>query len=224
MILRNSVSVVMPYWRRQDALDQTLVRYRQFYGDHIEIIVVDDGSPEPAETELARLIRLPQKTKALNPCVPINIGVAASTGELIVITNPEVLPRAPFLDLMVRALDDADYVAAACWNEASKTWYCHSTLAPPPAAMGRAPIPDGAGLHFCAMLPRSVFGIVGGFCEEYRNGQGYEDNDFLWKLYDGGIRFRILDDCVTDHIAVPPSEWTRSNDNRALFESRWPNL
>ena len=97
------ISVVMPYWRRQDILALNLSAYRDLYPhEDIEIVVVDDGSPEPAEIFGAypwpvNVVRLPAKEIALNPCVAFNAGVAASCGEIVVLTNPEVIHRAPIL-------------------------------------------------------------------------------------------------------------------------------
>lgn len=212
----------MPYWKRQDVLSRNLARYRELYGD-IEIIVVDDGSPEPAIVDdKTKLIQLPHKSYALNPCVPFNVGVEASSGDIIVLTNPEVIHRGPILDRMMTELTDDSYIAAACWNEDTKVWYCH-TQGPEPSKMGRASIPPGAGLHFCSMLERGLWNTIGGFSEEYRHGQGYEDNDFLWKLHDAGARFLIMDDCVTDHIQCTRCEWTGPS-NKVLFESKWSHF
>jgi glycosyltransferase involved in cell wall biosynthesis len=218
------ISVVMPYWRRQSILKKNLNRYADFY-DNIEVIVVDDGSPEPAQSDhkFVRIIRLPAKDHALNPCVCFNRGVAEARGDTIVLTNPEVLHREPILQRMKARLDGLGraYVAAACWG--GSWWYCHSTSEPPDMKVGRARRPEGAGFHFCSMLPRSLYEEVGGFSEEYRNGQGYEDNDFLWRLWMAKTQFEIMDDCVTEHIACLPSKW-HGGSNKELFERKWANV
>jgi glycosyltransferase involved in cell wall biosynthesis len=210
----NTISVVMPYWRRPVVLKTNVERYRSFYPE-IEIIVVDDGSGDVPDVD-ATIVSLPKKDHALNPCVAFNRGVEVASHPLIVLTNPEVLHRNRFLDRMQPGPNE--YIAAACWGG---WWYCHSWLMPKDEDVGRAPTPPGAGLHFCSMLHRSLYDKVGGFSEEYRNGQGYEDNDFLWKLHRAGAQFKIMDDCVTDHVHCPPSKWTGSN--RELFFSKWPD-
>src|SRR5678816_3794186 len=103
------ISVVMPYWQRKEALSNTLQQYKKFYSDlnALEIVVVDDGSPEPAILEdnypwPVSIIRMPRKESALNPSVPFNVGVQAASGDIIAITNPEVVHQAPFLREMVR--------------------------------------------------------------------------------------------------------------------------
>ena len=226
------ISVVMPYWRRQDILALNLSAYRDLYPhEDIEIVVVDDGSPEPAEIFGAypwpvNVVRLPAKEIALNPCVAFNAGVAASCGEIVVLTNPEVIHRAPILGAMARELErmgPRGYVSAACWGVKNGWWYCHSTDMPRDADVGRAAMPKGAGLHFCSMLTRKFYDEIGGFSEEYRDGQGYEDNDLLWKLKIAGARFKICDDLVTDHYDAPRTQWPAGGAarNRAIFEARW---
>lgn len=224
------VSVVMPYWRRREVLKANLENYRALYpgGEPIEIIIVDDGSPEP--TEIAddypwpvRVIRLPKKDTALNPCVPLNIGVANANGDVIVITNPEVMHRTPILGPLraeLESLGPQGYVAAACWGG---WWYCHSYQMPPHHLVGRAKMPEGAGLHFCSVLYRGLFDAIGGFTEAYRAGQGYEDNDFLWKLHKAGARFKICDHLVCDHVPCPRSEWPSegAKRNKQLFDQTW---
>lgn len=231
-IRKNLISVVMPYWRRQRALLVNVENYSRLYDDEdVEMIVVDDGSPEPAVVPaglpiMVTVLRLPKKFAALNPCVPINKGVAVSRGEFVVLTNPEVIHRDSILDEMRLRLVDMGpkgYIAAACRGR--KWWYCHSTLMPEPSSVGRAPCPEGAGLHFCAMLHRSLFDEIGGFTEAYREGQGYEDSDFLWKLDRAGAKFAICDDFVTDHVECPGSSWPDGGAarNKAIFNAAWPS-
>jgi glycosyltransferase involved in cell wall biosynthesis len=227
------ISVVMPYWQRQAILSNSLATYRSLYsGEDIEIIIVDDGSPEPAEVKgefpwPVKVIRLAAKRIALNPCIPFNLGVAASSGEFVVLTNPEVIHRGTILDAMARELTSIGprgYVAAACWGVQAEWWYCHSSLMPSVETVHRAKMPEGAGLHFCSMLHRKFYDEIDGFCEEYRNGRGYEDNDLLWKLDAAGAIYKIADHLVTDHQDCPRSQWPAGGGerNRAIFDNRWP--
>jgi GT2 family glycosyltransferase len=224
------ISVVMPYWQRADILRANVAHYCKLYsGLDIEIVIVDDGSPEraaaPSSPPFAvRIVRLPDKTVAKNPCIPLNAGVAEARGEIIVLTNPEVVHRAPILAAMREHLNEIGplgYIAAACRGRG--WWYCHSTDMPPNEAVGRVPSPPGAGLHFCSMLHRGLFDRAGGFDERYRDGQGYEDNDFLWRLHSAGARFMICDDLVCDHVMCPPAEWPAGGAarNREIFEKTW---
>lgn len=222
----------MPYWRRPEALAQNLERYRSLYRylDY-EIVVVDDGSWDmlPIGGLPLWVNVLPRKDHALNPCTAFNDGAAIASGEFIVLTNPEVVHRAPILAEMretLTQLGPKGYVAAACWSPEQEWWFCHSRLGPAPEKVGRAPMPEGAGLHFCSMLHRTLYDEIGGFTEDYRGGQGYEDNDFLWKLQAVGARFSIRDDLVTDHRPCPRSHWPAGGAarNRAIFEARWPNV
>lgn len=229
MTLKNSISLVMPYWRRPEALSAQLKSLRALYPPELEIIVVDDGSHDfwiGKDCSGMIFVHLPVKDVALNPCVPFNYGVAVSSGEFIVLTNPEVRHTKTILTEMMaecERLGPNAYVAAACWSPAHKWWFCHSTLEPHDASVGRAPKPKGAGFHFCSMLRRSLYDRIGGFSEEYRDGQGYEDNDLLWKLERAGTRFKIMDDLVTEHVECPRCEWPKGGHerNRLIYERKW---
>lgn len=225
------ISVVMPYWKRLAVLEANLSSYEDFYrNEDIEIIVVDDGSGELKPNwnygPMVSVLRLPLKDVALNPCVAFNEGVRESTGDIIVLTNPEVIHRFAILSDMQERLEqlgENGYVAAACWCASQKMWYCHSTLQPKDEDVGRAKVPKGAGYHFCSMMYRKLYDRVGGFTEDYRQGQGYEDNDFLWKLEFERTKFLICDDLITDHYDCPRTQWPKggAERNKAIFESRW---
>jgi GT2 family glycosyltransferase len=220
------ISIVMPYYMRQQLLDQGLASIHGQYGRgglNYEIVVCDDGSPVPVKAPGCRVVSLPVKHHALNPCVPINRAVAASIGNVIVLTNPEIEHRSPVLVEMLPELrHESDYVIAACKDAQSGKWLCASHVAA--GQDGRGPMPAGSGFHFCVMLRRTLFERAGGFDEEYRHGYCFDDNDWLFRLKQAGARFKMRDDLVVWHHRTaerpqwPAGGWER---NRRLFEAKW---
>ncbi len=220
------VSVCIPYWAQtRDGLRDlvsTVAGALRAYSS-VEISLCDDGSPVEfvvAEHPQVRRVTLPVKDHALNPCVAINAAVHHSTRPLVLLTNPGAEIQAGMLEAMLAALDESAYVAAACRDVETGRWLCHSTVKG--GEHGRGPMPPGSGFHFCAMLQRSLFEAAGGFDEDYRDGQAYDDNDFLWRLHAVGARFRVLDELVVTHkrsTTVWPSGGLERN--RALFERKW---
>jgi GT2 family glycosyltransferase len=194
------ISICMPYWQRQELLDQSLAAYRRLYDDmDLEICIVDDGSPRPVNAPGCRVTHLPIKRCALNPCTPINQAVNMATADIIVLTNPEIEHRERILpEMCSRLLDQGEnaYLTAACVDGDGK-WLAHSSIKG--GIEGRGPMPDGAQFHFCAMFYRSLWDKAGGFDEEYRDGQAFDDNDWLWRLEDAGARFCHCDDLVVHH-------------------------
>jgi glycosyltransferase involved in cell wall biosynthesis len=221
------ISVIFPYWQRKEATDDNIALMSTLYaGMDVEVVVVDDGSPEPYETQagIARVVRLPAKREPKNPSTPINRGVAAARGDYLVLTSPEISHRAPLLGAMRDELDkqgrDA-YIQAAVWCADEGRWHSHSSV----AGQGDTYLPAGACLHFLAMLHRDLWTKAGGFDEDYRDGAAFEDNDFVMRLHRAGAKFISRDDLVADHPHKEPrtkwlpGQWER---NKAVFESKWP--
>ena len=207
----------MPYYQRQATLDKSLEAYWRLYGD-IEISICDDGSPDPVLAPGCIVYSLPKKDYPLNPCVPINIAVRQSTGDVVVITNPEILHETPVLFRMQRLLEtDMDYVTASCWDRDRKDW-----LAGPRTqygAKGREPVPPGGHFHFCAMMKRSLFEKAGGFDTDYRRGRGCDDNDWLWRLHSVGARFVHCDETV--YHTKTADAWRGLKSNADLLRKKW---
>ena len=219
------ISVCMPYWNRPRELTRSMNAYAKAYPDwNLEFSICDDGSFTPLEFPGAVITRLPQHSRALNPCVPINAAVRASSSAVIVITNPEVEHREPVLQQMLAMLEGPnDYVTVACKEATTGEWIAGPN-APKAPVGGRRPIPEGSDLHFCAMMYRELFDRVGGFDEEYRFGLGCEDNDWLWTLHEAGVNFKRAPGTVW-HYRTPHRAWKGTVEtNSAILERKFGHL
>lgn len=209
----------MPYWNRPKELRRSLAAYAKVYPDlDLEFSICDDGSIPQLVEPRAKITPLPQKMIALNPCVPINVAVRASKHDVIVLTNPEIEHREPVLQQMLEALRGPDdYVMAACRDPQLGIIAGEGT---PYKEGGRGPIPAGSDLHFCVMFHRELFERARGFDEEYRNGLGWDDNDWLFRLQAVGANFKRVPGTVWHYRT--PHRWTMKTDNAALFKEKWP--
>lgn len=208
-------TIVMPYWNRPEALKQTLDSYKY----DCEIIVVNDGGDPPTDDRV-KVLNLPKKEIALNPCVPINVGVKAAKTEIVCLTNPEISHREPIIDEMIG--DYKDWSTAACWGKRHNKWHSHTSMNKSATRCAGMELPKEAGFHFFAVFHREFFLEIGGFDERFRNGQGYDDNDILWNVYCNGGNFKAFDHLIVDHNEAPRSIWP-ARSNKALFEEKWKN-
>jgi GT2 family glycosyltransferase len=220
------ISVILPYWERPEAALAGLCSLSQHYrGEDVEVVLVDDGSTShPAARFLAgaslgvavKLVEMPLKQDPMCPCTPINRGVDESSGEFIFLSNPETTHRAPILQEMRRTIETlgpSTYVHAAAFCPDTGGWHTHSVYA-------------SAAYHFASMLRRDLFDKAGGFDEEYRQGNCFDDPDFVQRVLRAGGQFVFRDDLIVDHhksgatIFWPREGWDR---NHALFWSKWPD-
>lgn len=227
------ISLILPYWNRQRAASYALTMLAvQYEGLDLEVIVVDDGSPEPfvAPEQLpfaVKVIRLEVKDVPLNPCVPINRGVDAASGDYIALSNPEIIHDYPVLEQMRAEIDKGGpdtYVMAACWCPEQSRWHCHSSVRRSDGNDVGAWLPPGSDYHFMSMMTRFTWNKTGGFDEDYRNGAGYDDPDFVRRLDRAGARFVMRDDLVVRHPRTGArAEWSQEGfyRNRRLFLSKW---
>lgn len=222
------ISLILPYWRRQAAAEKALSFLVDTYPDlDLEVVVIDDGNEPPFDIPNLPLnllcLRCPKKSGPKSPVTCWNDGVNAATGDTIVLSCIEVLHTKPVLEQMAAELEKQGpdgYVLAAAFCPEAQEWHCHtvnrSRLAPE--------MPAGFGRAFCGMLNRDLFERAGGFDEEYRDGAGYEDIDFAYRLQRAGAKPVIRDDLVVIH----PKEgatilWggDQFERNKALLAEKW---
>ena len=231
------ISIIMPYWNRLELLTRSLDRMGELYSNYdMEVIIADDGSEEECIVTQryypwpVHVISMPRKDVALNPCVPINLAVEASRGYILVLTNPEIYHPTTILGSMLDELTikagPKGYVIASTWSTDYNRWYAHSSITSKAnAALGRLPLPPNSGLHFCSMMYRKFYNEIGGFDEEYREGQGVEDNDFLWTLWEAGATFRMMDDLMVEHTSTP-TVWPLGGieRNSEIYRKKWSHV
>jgi glycosyltransferase involved in cell wall biosynthesis len=227
------ISLILPYFNRAAATDRALTALAEHYPDlDLEVIIVDDGSEAPyyAPRDMPWPViirRLPPKSIPKNPCLPINIGVYSANGKYIAISNPEIVHRAPILEQMREEIvrgGQNTYVIAAAWNPESKRWHCHSTIKRSDNGDVGSFLPPEADYHFMVMMHRALWVASGGFDNEYRDGAGYDDPDFVMRLARAGAHFVRRDDLVVDHPRDGArAEWTPAMfaRNRELFLGKW---
>lgn len=219
------LSLILPYWKRQAAADRALERIAaQYQHLDLEVIVVDDGDPEPFRVPLIDMnlvcLRLPQKRRPLSPVTAWNRGVELATGDILALSCIEVLHEMPVLTEMAEELLNRGpmaYVLAAAWCPEQKAWHCHSSVHFPDC-------PPGTGTSFCALMHRSLYQLVGGFDEVYRDGAGWEDRDFIQRMHRAGAEFVIRDDLVVTHPKTGASiTWGGEQfaRNEAIYRARW---
>jgi hypothetical protein len=221
------ISLILPYWDRQQAADIALDLLAQQYADlDIEVVVVDDGNRIPFKVPdlplKFNIITLPFKDAPKCPATAWNAGVAASTGDIVALSCVEILHTNKILDKMesvTRAAGDDAYVLAAVYCPDQKKWHCHSSVAVPGC-------PDGTGIAFLGTMHRELWDRAGGFDEDYRDGAGYEDRDFIHRMVKAGANFIIADELVVIHPKRAATiRWEQSGfaRNEAIFKKRWAN-
>ena len=211
-------SIVIPYAHRPDLFWNTLLSYRHWYKDRhdYEVVVVEDpfnAENEEYHADLFEVLKnyedlplvVPDTTDVFRDAAPsslINCGVCVCRGTRVIITCPECIHLNDALSLFdVHFKDNPNsYAAGSCLCIKSKprmtvfdptdyeqtSWYQHSRH-------------RNVLFPFCSCLPVSEYWRIGGYCEKFRTGGGYDDNDFIDRLRLAGIPLVALDSVFTAH-------------------------
>jgi glycosyltransferase involved in cell wall biosynthesis len=197
---RPVVSVVIPAFRAErhlaaclDGLDS------QVDPPPFEILVVDDASPDAtAEVALGRDVRLVRHVRNRGAAAARNTGGAASTGDVLLFIDSDVIPGPDLVAGTAALFADAGVVAATgryaaqpanegrfARYKARWTWHCWQNTG----------AKDGWSTHLqgaLAAVRRDAFEAVGGFDEQYAGGN-VEDYELSARLRTRGIAIHFDD-------------------------------
>ncbi|MGF1457360.1 MAG: glycosyltransferase family 2 protein [Alphaproteobacteria bacterium] len=106
--MKPEISIIIPTYNRPERLRQCLQALCAQRHSSFEVIVVDDGSPEPAEAVVAAFherlsIRCVRQTNA-GPAAARNRGAAEAAGHILAFTDDDCMPDPGWLDAFDGAL------------------------------------------------------------------------------------------------------------------------
>lgn len=256
------VSIILPYFERPEVLAVSLNSFQALYSEsQVEVVIIDDGSRPELQPFFPVGFTLPTKLvtirnkDGINPCTPINIGVSVASGELILLSSPEIVHTNSILS----AIDESGVGAKECWffnvfaltshalnsrliaseshwsfmevyntfnSELDKDLGCNGySWANSFGSWYSHPVYRRTDLNFLSLMRRESFSKIGGFNERYRNGSGFDDNEFRRRMISRGFQFKYKESTAAIHL-MHEEVSTRSdidigiNSNEKLYRSR----
>lgn len=230
----------MAYYNRMPQLRYTLKTIQQSTVKNIEIVIADDFSDAdqrlhnlPGEFPDLKFVLLDMRElhgakKWCNPCVPYNQALRASSGDLIVIQNPECCHQGDVLAYVQQHLAQGTYLSFhtyGCTKEDVRvlqaTGQCPMFSHSKKARWYNHEIERPVAFHFCNAIARKDLVQVNGFDERFALGHNWDDAEIL---------HRIKKICQVKFVADPwavhqyhaksyghPDNPQPTQDNRALF-------
>lgn len=211
----------------------------------IEVIVVDDSSPDDSRRVLARIdgLHLLQRAENGGFVAAANDGAGAARGAFIAFLNNDTVPQPGWLDALADAFDSDPRCGLAGaqllypdgrLQEAGGIVFADGSA----ESYGRFDDPSLAAYGFvrdadyvsgAAMLIRTaLFREIGGFADAYRPGY-YEDTDLAFAVRARGLRVRYQPMARVVHVegasaGTDPARGMKAAQvrHRALFAARWP--
>ncbi|SHE69054.1 Glycosyltransferase, GT2 family [Desulforamulus putei DSM 12395] len=202
---------------------------------NLEIIVVDNNSVDGTRDYLEEFrhkhpeVRLILNDKNLGFAAGNNVGLAAATGEyLVILNNDTVVTRGWAITLMRHLQDDPTIgligpVTNNIGNEQriettyqdmsqmSEEAFCYTLT-----HMGKI-IPIRTLAFFCVMMPRSTYEKCGPLCEDYGIGF-FEDDDYCRRVEAAGLRIVCAEDVFIHHHLSASFNMLKSEEKMELFE------
>ena len=244
----DSVSVLICTYNRAALLEQTLTALdgaAKPDGCEIEVVVVDNNSSDDTASVVqraaasgsfpVRYVREGRQGKSF----ALNTGLAVAQGDIIALTDDDVLPQADWLVRMVANFRAGDVVfvfgkvlprwevppppemltlrARDIWGPLALVDYGDETIRYEAASFGRKRLPVGANLA----IRRDAIDRVGGWRTDLGKVDNTliagEDHELCVRLYRAGLYAGIYDPTVAVRHLVPASRLTRQYFRRWFY-------
>jgi len=212
------VSVVVRTYDQRIALETCLQRLfaQRFPPEHLEVIVVDDGSTDGTDTMMKNLVP-PTDVKYLSlphggRAAAANAGARAAAGEVLLFLDADTWASERLVSSHARHFVNSPPVTVvgltrthpdARVNLFMQTRESYNLAE---AALGRNLAPVFGGNN--SSVRAGDFWAVGAF-DEHFTGHGWEDVDLALRLHARGALLRFEPDAVADHMHVETLESVR---------------
>lgn len=209
-----------------------------------EVLVIDDGSSDATVKHLPEVAGLRYEVRAANGgfIEACNDGVARSRGRYVVLLNNDTLPQPGWLDALLDTfaqLPSAGLVAAqllypdgrlqesggVVFADGSGWSYGRFESADDPRFASLRDVDYGSGAAL--MLPRELWGRIGGFDLRYRPAY-YEDTDLAFAVRAQGLRVLVQpasrvvhDEGTSNGTDINSGVKSFQARNQQVFASKW---
>lgn len=220
------ISIVTAYYNRKSLFIRTLDSLCSSIGKiNFEVIAVDDGSNDNERLEdlvdnypFLKVIRLERENKWYsNSCIPFNVGFSECIGDKVIIQNPECYHFGNILEHVDKNLKLNEYLSFGCFSLNREStcdetifkdknnifdlisknnrshefngdlgWYNHSIYRP-------------CAYHFCSAIMLDDLIELGGFDERYALGNGFDDDEFIWRIKLKEMNVKFIDNKIVLH-------------------------
>ena len=207
------VTVVIPVLDRPAELERCLLSL----GNDVAVLVVDDGSIDPAAVRAvcarhaAAVLRQPEH---IGPAAARNAGVTATTSALVAFLDSDCVVPAGWLDALAGHFRDPRVAAVAPRVRAApgQTLLARYARARGPLDLGgrEARVRPGGRVSYvptaALVVRRDALGGAGREGRPFDPGLRYgEDVDLVWRLHDAGWTVRYDPRTVVEH--TEPAHW-----------------
>lgn len=233
-------SIVTSYYNRKNQFINTLETIRKSSEiDNTEIIAVDDASDDDQRIEylpniypFLKVIRVEKKDKWwTNPSIPFNMAIEQSSGDVIILQNPECLHLGDIIKNVKENIKDTNYLTYSVYsinkdttNKLSNLNYDQNLFNQISEIIGEKNNVGFTGVgqecwynhsiyrpcyyHFISAITKKNMDNLGGFDERYGDGCSYDDDEILHRINMLGLQLKIIDEVTGIH------QWHSSYENR----------